>query len=144
MTLERFQDYFDSQSIAESTKNVRVAILIAFYSFLYERGFTRENMKKYFPRIKNTRKIKENVPTINEVRKLVLSPDVNSKRGYRDRCMMIVQYSGGLRATELLGMDVKDVDVIRQTITVTRKGGQVQELPIAATHAFNWDKTIIR
>jgi len=131
MTQDHIQDFFSFQkSKAQSTRNVLTAVLMGYYGFLHERGHMIRDARGWFPKFDNARKILDNVPTVKQIRQLILSPDMNTSKGYMERTMIIIQYSGGLRASELLGLDIDDVDHIRQTITITRKGGATQELPV--------------
>jgi len=130
MVLVDFQDFFKSRRIATSTRNALTATLMSFYGFLYERNHMIRDVRECMPKFDNSRKLLENVPTVPEVRKLILTPDMDTPQGYRDRAMIITQYSGGLRCAELLGMNIDDIDSIRQTITVTRKGGAIQTVPV--------------
>jgi len=87
-------------------------------------------MRLWLPRIDRTRRVLNKVLTVNQVRKFILSPDITSPRGYQHRCLFLTQYSAGLRASELMGMTTEAVDENNETITVTRKGGDIQELPV--------------
>jgi site-specific recombinase XerD len=56
---------------------------------------------------------------------------------HRDRALVAFYVSTGARASELLSVTQAGVDAGRQLITVTRKGGAVQQLP-ASSDAFVW------
>lgn len=140
--LSEFQEFFGSLRIAASSKNVRIAVLSAFYKFLFDRSYIVQDVRCHLPRFDKSRKILKNVPTIKQVRQLILTPDLDSSQGFRDRCMILTQYSGGLRCAELLSMDLESIDWIRQTITITRKGGAVQTLPIGEL-AFEYLQTYV-
>jgi len=123
--------FFDSQhELSSGSKNFARNTLSSLFRYLYESGHLKQDIRGWLPKVDRTRKVKEDVLSVGQIRKLILTPDMNTPVGYRDRTMILTQYSGGLRVSELLGMTVDDIDVIRQTITVTRKGGEVQELPV--------------
>ena len=48
----------------------------------------------------------------------------------RDRAVMELFYSSGLRLAELLGLDLHDLDLADRTVRVTGKGNKVRILPI--------------
>ncbi len=55
--------------------------------------------------------------------------------GVRDRAMMELAYSSGLRLAELVSLDLADVDLRERSVTVTGKGGKMRRLPIGRTAA---------
>lgn len=54
----------------------------------------------------------------------------NSFSGSRDRAMMELLYSAGLRLSELTGLNLQDIDWGSQTIMVLGKGNKSRQLPI--------------
>ena len=68
----------------------------------------------------------------DEVRKLMEQPDLRTPLGYRDRTMMEVLYSTGVRAGELLGLKVPDVDLQKKVVRVRKgKGGRDRFVPLS-------------
>jgi len=118
------------EKLTAETLNTNLSSLKAFYRYLYEQGHTLTDMREMIPKAKKTRRVLKKVLSVGQIRKLILSPDINIKRGYRDRCMMLVQYAAGIRSMELLGLKGTDINENRKTIIVTRKGGDCQEIPI--------------
>jgi len=118
------------EKLKAETLNTNLSSLKAFYRYLYEQGHTLTDMRGMIPKAKKTRRVLKKVLSVGQIRKLILSPDINTKRGYRDRCMILVQYAAGIRSMELLGLRKNDVNENRKTIVITRKGGDCQEIPI--------------
>ncbi len=58
----------------------------------------------------------------------------------RDRAMLELTYSSGLRLAELVGLDMGDIDLSGRTLRVTGKGNKIRELPIGR-HALAALKT---
>ncbi len=54
-------------------------------------------------------------------------------RALRDRAMLEVMYAAGLRISELVGLDVRDVDAETSTLRVFGKGGKERVVPIGRT-----------
>jgi integrase/recombinase XerD len=67
---------------------------------------------------------------VEEVRRLVESPDLSTPVGMRDRAILELLYGAGLRVSELTGSDVDDVDLDGGSIRVLGKGGKEREVPI--------------
>lgn len=61
-----------------------------------------------------TPKLKRHIPeilTVNEVDKLLESPDEKTQKGVRDKAMLELMYAAGLKVTELLNLCLNDIDV---------------------------------
>ncbi|MSQ41811.1 MAG: tyrosine recombinase XerC [Dehalococcoidia bacterium] len=53
---------------------------------------------------------------------LVQSPVLDGAQGQRDRALLELLYAAGLRVSELVGIDVRDLDLTNRQVTVTGKG----------------------
>jgi integrase/recombinase XerD len=67
---------------------------------------------------------------VDEVALLLDAPDPSSPRGLRDRAVLELLYGSGLRVSELVGLDVDDVDLEGGSIRVLGKGGKEREVPL--------------
>ena len=67
---------------------------------------------------------------LDEVDKLLQQPDLNTPRGLRDRAILELLYSSGLRASELTGLRVSDVDFRTGTVRCIGKGDKERLVPI--------------
>lgn len=75
--------------------------------------------------------------TIEQVLRLLEAPDPGSVRGLRDRAMLSLMYSSGLRVSELILLQRTDVDLTRGVLAAYGKGGKRRLVPIgevAAAH----------
>ncbi len=68
-----------------------------------------------------------------QVKKLVGRIDTSNAEGIRDRAMVELMYSSGIRAAELLGLDVGDLDLDNATALVMGKGRKQRVVPIGKT-----------
>lgn len=68
-----------------------------------------------------------------QVKKLSAKIDTTDAAGFRDRAMIETLYSTGVRAAELCGLDVADVDLGNATAIVTGKGNKQRVVPIGKT-----------
>lgn len=65
-----------------------------------------------------------------EVRKLLNIPDQDSVFGIRNRAMLELFYSSGLRAAELSGIRLQDIDLKRGLVSVIGKGDKQRIVPV--------------
>jgi len=71
------------------------------------------------------------VPDLNMMKRLLLVPNVRTAKGIRDRAMLELLYSSGLRVSELTGLDLGDVDLEAGELRVRRgKGGKDRVVPV--------------
>lgn len=103
-----------------STKN--------FYLFLEKERvieFQIENLDKP----KGAKKLPTCI-SVEEVEALLEQPDLDKPEGQRDKAMLEVMYSSGLRISELLSLKVKDIDFDRGIVKVVGKGNKERIVPI--------------
>lgn len=73
------------------------------------------------------------VPTEDEMRKLLAAPDTNSMFGLRDRAMLELLYTTGVRIGEMLALDVEGGDLELATARVFGKGKKERMVPVGKT-----------
>jgi integrase/recombinase XerC len=62
--------------------------------------------------------------TVEEAKRLVESPDTSSPQGQRDRALLEMLYACGLRVSELVNMDLDQIDLATNEIRVWGKGSK--------------------
>lgn len=75
------------------------------------------------------------IPTPEEIARLIETPDTSFIDGLRDRAMLELMYSSGLRVSEVCDLKVSDIGDM--CITVTGKRGKTRTVPIN-TNAHEW------
>ena len=68
--------------------------------------------------------------TVDEAIAIVETPVATTPAGLRDRAILELLYGGGLRVSELTGLDVDDVDLADGVVRVLGKGGKERDVPI--------------
>lgn len=78
------------------------------------------------------------IPSEDEMERLLAAPNVSQSAGLRDRAMMELMYSTGLRGGEIARLDVYDLDFGLGTVRVREgKGGKERVTPLGET-ARDW------
>ena len=98
----------DGKSVATVSRNI--ASLKSFYSWLQLRGEIQELPTGRLVPEKASHKLPE-ILTAAEVELLLAQPECTDRKGYRDRAMLEVLYATGIRVTELISLDVTDVNL---------------------------------
>ncbi len=101
----------------------RVAELRSFGDFLVREGLLDRNPF----RLIGAPRVPQRLPkylTVAEVEALLAVPDTSTPLGLRDRAIIEVLYAAGLRVSELVGLDLGDVDLAQAQVRVLGKGGK--------------------
>jgi len=77
------------------------------------------------------------VLTEREIQRLLAVPDLTKPRGLRDRALLEVLYSTGMRRGEAAGLTIYDVDLDRATVKVTGKFSKQRLIPLGK-HAVKY------
>ena len=72
-----------------------------------------------------------------EVELLINKPDIQSPLGLRDRTMLEVLYACGLRVTELVGLEIHQVNLRQGVLRITGKGNKQRLVPMGE-EALSW------
>ena len=110
----------DARSVAR-----KLSALKSFYRFLQK---TLTNVENVAVAIK-TPKIKKHLPGVIPYEMLKAAFAIEHRR---DRAIMEVVYSCGLRASELIGLNIQDIDLHRQEIKVKGKGNKQRIVPLGS------------
>ncbi len=127
----RLKQGYSSRSTARSLSSLR-----AFYSYLVKNSFIKED-----PTVKiDSPKLGHSLPKIiseKDVEKLLNSPKVKEPLGLRDRSMLELLYACGLRISELITLDLLNVNLRQGVIKVLGKGNKERLIPMGE-EAMNW------
>lgn len=72
---------------------------------------------------------------VDEVSKLLDTPDTSSPLGRRDKAILELFYASGLRLSELVGLDLDDVNLSGRVVRVLGKGRKERIVPFNSTAA---------
>jgi len=117
-----------AKSINKSVESVR-----GFLKYLVYHGHVPVTLVEALQYVKEPKTLPGSVLTHAEVRKLLRRMDTTTPEGHRDRAMLELLYSSGIRVGELLGLDVEGVDLGNAAATVTGKGKKDRVVPIGRT-----------
>lgn len=87
-----------------------IASLKSFYSLLLSQGVVDHNPAAGLVPEKAVQKLPQ-ILTSKEVELLLEQPECTDMKGYRDRAMLELLYATGIRVSELISLDVSDVNI---------------------------------
>jgi len=125
-----------ARGLAPSTVERRVSALKGFHKFLVREGITDNHPTARLPLPRVPLRLPD-VVSIDDVDRLLSQPFPDTPAGLRDRAMLETLYGCGLRASELTGLELTDLDLDAGFLRVFGKGGKERLVPIAgmAVHA---------
>lgn len=151
--LHKFLDFLDKEKVAESSgitpshvtkflgrystaKPKYVATILSvmrnYLSFLYQQGFTKEELSKSLPKVRIMRNAF--IPytwNTEDVKKLLGAVDRADPKGKRDYAILLMVVRLGLRVSDIRGMKLSSLNWNRKTITfIMQKTKRPIELPL--------------
>lgn len=123
-----FIKYQLSSGLSVPTSLRRLSSLKQFFLFL-----SKENIfKGELPEIDSPKKA-EHLPiclSLEDVEALLDAPNMEKKDEIRDKAMLETMYASGLRVSELLNLEVDQINMLTGIITVFGKGAKERKVPI--------------
>ncbi|MCH8223306.1 MAG: site-specific tyrosine recombinase XerD [Chloroflexi bacterium] len=113
-----------------STRSRKIASLKSFFKFLKAEGCVASNPAE---RIRSPRSgpTLPKALTIGQVDRLLEEVGgESSPEGMRDQAMLELLYASGLRVSELVGLDIRDVDFEAMTVRCVGKGAKERLIPL--------------
>ena len=125
------REYFGSLfgKYKRSTIARKLSAVRSFFAFAEKRGLLAQNPSADI----SAPKVEKYIPTylpVDEMFRLLQRPDISQALGKRDRAILEVLYSCGLRVSELSGLDTGDVDFSLRLVKVMGKGNKERIVPI--------------
>jgi len=112
-----------------STIARKLSAVRSFFAFLEKKGMVERNPSADVSAPKQEKYIPAYLP-VDEMFRLLDRPDVTGPLGKRDRAILEVLYSCGIRVSELTGLDVVHVDFAQRLVKVLGKGNKERIVPI--------------
>ena len=129
---KQIQDYFSyrkDSNISASTQSRMLTCLHSFYQFLSD----KKNLKIDPTEHLDYPKLEKKLPVflnVQEVERLLEAPNSKSLFGQRDRAMLELLYSCGLRVSELINLSYHNINLKDEFIRIHGKGNKERLLPM--------------
>ena len=131
----------DQYDLGLSKKTIarRLASIKSLFKFLFNSSFVTKNPTLFL----STPKISKKLPDfIDEkmINELMNQPDLGSEKGLRDKAVLELFYSTGMRLSELISLNISSVDDKNNLIRVTGKGSKERLIPFGKRAKFSIEK----
>ncbi len=131
LAIRDFLAQLDKREVSKQTLARKVAALRGFYKFLLSRGMVETNPASAV----RTPKVEKKLPAVlrlDEVERLLAAPSADGFIGVRDKAILELLYSAGLRTCELVALDHCDVDLQNRYLRTRGKGKKERINPIGS------------
>lgn len=131
LTIREFLAYLYGQNYTKSTTARKLATLRSFYKFLIRRGLVSVNPLSTIRTPKQEKRLPKCLD-LEQVQKLLDAPGDADLLSARDKAMLEVLYSSGIRVSELVELETSDLDLQEGVLRVRGKGRKDRFTPIGS------------
>ena len=129
--MDRFLRYLSDKDYLSATKARKLASVRSFVSYLHSEGFIESDPTDLIPNPRRSKRL----PTVlkfSDVKALLDLPlNISSSVGaMRDAAMLQIAYASGLRVSEIIGLDVEDIDFAAESVRCLGKGSKERIVPV--------------
>lgn len=116
------------RGLKASTIQLHLSAIRGLFKFLVNKQLVQANPAEILSSPKQARPLPKNLETdeIQHLLSFVPEADID----YRDKAIMELFYSSGLRLAELTALDVGDIDLAQNEVRVTGKGNRERVIPV--------------
>ncbi|MFV1884978.1 MAG: tyrosine recombinase XerC [Balneola sp.] len=118
--------------LSKSSIARKVAALRSFFKYAFKRGYITKNPAHLLVVPKKDKTLPKTV-TSEDMERMLENVNIEHTRGLQDRAILEVFYGTGIRVSELVGLNLTDVDLRSGQITVQGKGNKERIVPLGNT-----------
>ncbi len=141
--LERYQRHLfhlreRGKPLTAWTQKARLGALKSYFKWLTKQNVLLYNPASELEMPKVVATLPRHILTADEVESVMMVPDVREALGLRDRAILEVLYSTGIRRSELISLTVFDLDAGRGTLLIRHGKGQKSRVVPIGERACAW------
>lgn len=142
--IEDFMRFLSAEGMKSATIIRRITTIRGFYLFLAREGLIKESLIGL--RLPKGEKKLPNVLSFEEVEDLLDAPDIENDSELRDKAMLETMYASGLRVSELLSLQLGNINFNEGYLKIKGKGSKERIVPIGefALDFINRYVTLVR
>ncbi len=126
-----YTEYLMDSGISKASIIRSLVTLRNFYKFLRRQGYVLEAPILYYELPHLDRDLPE-ILTVEEIRQILEAPDLESNKGKRDRAILELLYASGLKVTELIHLNVRDVNLEKRYLICKGSKGRERLIPMGS------------
>lgn len=130
--VEAYISHLTSLDKSSATITRSIASIRGFYQFLILKGDAAENPAKAVKLEKPAKKLPQ-ILTGKEIELLLNQPNAKEPKGCRDKAMLELLYATGIRSSELVELNIGDIDFRESMLICSRGKSGERRIPVHAT-----------
>ncbi|ROL59905.1 tyrosine recombinase XerC [Bacteroidetes/Chlorobi group bacterium ChocPot_Mid] len=115
----------------KSSLRLKIAAVKSFFKYCQKKGLTEKNPASLVPSPKKDKKLPSFLLQ-NEIARLIENIGEDSVEDIRNKALIELLYSSGLRISEALNLDVNDINFYQRSVKVLGKGNKERVVPIGS------------
>jgi integrase/recombinase XerD len=127
--LRHYIDHLNESGLSPRSVARHIATLRNFYGFLLREGLIEEDPSEHLRAPRQWQTIPKFL-NLEDIEKLITTPDTARPTGLRDRAMLELLYATGLRVSELCRLGRSDIDTNLGYVRTTGKGNKQRLVPV--------------
>lgn len=131
LTIRAYLAHLSRRKLARASVARHLSALRSFFKYLMREGIVEANPARTVA----TPKREKHLPSVmqtSDVALLVEQPDASVALGIRDRAWIELLYASGLRISELVGIDLDDIELRARLVKVHGKGSKERIVPFGS------------
>ena len=132
LDIRSYLAFLHHKKLQKSSISRKLETIRSFFKYLHREGYVKSNPAKLL----SSPKIPKNLPrilTVDEVFTLIDKPQGDTFKATRDKAMLELLYSSGLRVSEMTSLDIIDLDIKESLIRVKGKGKKERIIPVGSS-----------
>ncbi len=132
LTIRLWLGELSDSGLSKSSIARKVAALRSFFKYAFKREYITKNPAHLLVVPKKEKTLPKTV-TSEDMERMLDNVNIETTRGLQDRAILEVFYGTGIRVSELVGLNLTDVDLRSGQITVRGKGNKERIVPLGNT-----------
>lgn len=132
--LRKYLAFLADQNYSPATMARKIATLRSFYKWALKRSLIDTNPMTLIRTPRQSKRLPRAI-SVEQIERLLSAPDDTDVLGARDRAMLETLYSTGIRVSELVDLNIEDLDEPGEALRVRGKGKKERLVPLGS-HAL--------
>jgi len=127
--LETYTAWLSKRNLSARTQARHISALRQFFRFLVAEGLNDKNPASGIELPKIPKRLPSHLE-VEEIDRILAAIDTTNPRQLRDYAMISLMYASGMRVSELIAIEVGDLDMARGFVSTVGKGSKERVIPI--------------
>ncbi len=133
--IRAYLEFLATNDYSPATMARKIATLRSFYKWALKRSLVSQNPMTMIRTPRQGKRLPKAIP-VDQIERLLSAPDDRDPLGARDRAMLETLYSTGIRVSELVDLNLGDLDENAEAMRVKGKGKKERLVPLGS-HALS-------